>query len=158
MEDEQQTGHGPKITPSFISRYEFAEKSDPAQPIPHLVIIQLCPKMFNQGSSDLSFLEEKNVPILAEWLSFFKDAHKRTKREVEETVKDEGVKIAYSILKSHEPTDLYGIKCTDHIAQETAEAEKNTALKIAQKLLNRGHPVAEIVEDTGLTERELKAL
>ena len=170
-EDQQKTVHGAKTTPSFIKRYELTNSYDPSQHIPHLQIIQLYPQMFDQGSSDLSFLKEKNVPILAfvEWLNFFKDAHKRTEKEVEETVKDEGVKMAYSILKRHEPTqkykdwcDLYGVKYADHIAQEAAEAkiqgEKTKALEFAQKLLNRGRPVEEIIEDTGLTGQEVEAL
>ncbi len=118
---------------------------------------------------------------LVEWLNFFKDAHKRTEKEVNDTVKDEGVRIAYSILKRHEPTkkykdwyDLYGSQYADHMDQEiakaSAEADAKASAKasaeatiqerteVAQKMLNGGCPVAEIAKYTGLTEQEVEAL
>ncbi len=160
-EGQQKTVRGAKTIPSFIKRYELTNEFDPLEHIPDLQIIQLYPQMFDQATSDLSFLKEKNEPILAftEWLNFFKDAHKRTAKEVEDTVKDEGVKMAYSILKRHEPTQKYKDWCD---LQETVGAriqgEKLKAVEVGQKMLNRGRPVAEIVEYTGLTEQEVEAL
>ena len=171
-EDQQKAVHGATTIPSFIKRYELTNKYDTSQHIPHLQIIQLYPQMFDQASSDLSFLKnEKNVPVLAftEWLNFFKDAHKRTEKEVNDTVKDEGVRMAYSILKRHEPTkkykdwcDLYGSQYADHMAQETAKASAQASAKarteVAQKMLNEGYPVADISKCTELTEQEVEAL
>jgi hypothetical protein len=63
--DQQKTVHGAKTIPSFIKRYELTNKYDPSQHIPHLQIIQLYPQMFEQASSDLSFLKEQNAPTQA---------------------------------------------------------------------------------------------
>jgi hypothetical protein len=88
---------------------------------------------------------------------------------VEDTVTDNGVKTAYSILQRHEPTpkykvwcDIFGVKYADYMNQETADArtegEKCKAVEVAQKMIKGGRPVAEIVEFTGLTEQEVEVL
>ncbi len=38
------------------------------------------------------------------------------------------------------------------------EGEKKTKIEIAKKMLSRGRPLEEIIEDTGLTAKEIQSL
>ncbi len=170
-QEQQKKVHGSDTVPSFIKRYELTNRYDPSQHIPHLQVIQLYPQLFDRKSSDTSFLKEKDnqVLVLKEWLEFFKDAHKRTEQQVEQQVTDEGVKMAYSILKKHEPTDLYkswcdiyGKKYADQMIQETAAAEekglKEGLLKAARGLKKAGISDDVISQSTGLPLEEVAEL
>lgn len=172
-EKQQKKTHGEKTSPSFIKRYELTNRYDFSQRIPHLQIIQLYPQLFDRKSANVSFLKEQqkeeSILVLEEWLEFFKDAHKRTESDVERNVKDEGVKMAYSILKKHEPTEqyknwreTYGRKYDEQMVQETAaakeEGRKEEKINFARILKKEGMSDEFIFKTTGLSLDEISLL
>lgn len=168
--EKQQRDKG--ITPSFIKRYELTNRYSSSEKILHLQIIQLFPQLFNKKSMEdkiFSEILDDRKPAFKEWIELFKDAHKKTERQVQGEVTDEGVKKAYEILKRHEPTDqykewrnLYGRKYAEQMVQETAAAEekgrREEKLEIARKMYFQSIDVEIISNITGLSLEEIATL
>ena len=54
--------------------------------------------------------------------------------------------------------DLEYDRYSDHTNELLRESERNIASEIARKMVVRGRPVKEIVEDSGLSTEEIEAL
>jgi predicted transposase/invertase (TIGR01784 family) len=99
-----------------------------------------------------------------DWITFFKRGHRMNEQEVATGIKTPEVLQAFErarltrlpreVREQYVAEDLEYDRYSDH----TNELLRERASEIARKMLVRGRPVEEIVEDSGLTTEEVEAL
>ena len=116
------------------------------------------------------FFELPKMPVdvggdnmLLLWLSLFKaeteeELEKIKKMEV--PVMSQAINAYYTITASSEfrEKERLRAKARHDEAQALYNAEQNAKIEIARKLLKRNRPIDEIIEDTGLTYKEVESL
>lgn len=146
--------------------YRLSETKDPKKKRAGL-------EFYDYNLAALNYLPEAVVlkeggEVLKEWLDLLANAHLKSKEESKQVAKLPEVVKAYRMLESgslpedvrkkYEEAQQKRFQISHYVADEKSKAEKNKAIEIARKMLRRGRPLKEIIEDTDLTEEEIKAL
>jgi len=97
------------------------------------------------------------------WLALFKAETEEELAEIEALevpIMRQAISAYNSVVVSPEFREAERLRAKARHDEASAlhNAEKKKAIEIAKKLLKRGRPIDEIMEDTGLTRAEIEAL
>lgn len=103
-----------------------------------------------------------------DWITFFREGHYMTEKDVKKKIKTPAVLEAFKrsrikelpakVLKNYEAEDQEYDRYSQFTTEQVERGEKAKAIEIARKMLARKRPLNEIIEDTGLTKDEIKAI
>ena len=103
-----------------------------------------------------------------DWITFLKRGHRKNEKEVANSITTPGVLQAFEsarlcnlpeeVRKRYVAEDLEFDRYSEHTNMLVREGEHNKASEMARKMLLRGRPLEEIVEDSGLTKEEVEAM
>jgi predicted transposase/invertase (TIGR01784 family) len=145
--------------PNYLSRHKIIDTKTGESFIEDIEFNFIELPKFQKTTAELS-------SIIDQWVYFIKNAENLD--VIPENVQDEGLKSAYEDADKHnwsqdelEAYDYVLMREQDERGRMTAaitKATKQKSIDFALKLINRGRPNDEIIEDTGLTNAEIEAL
>ncbi len=146
--------------------YQLLETKDPKKKRAGL-------EFYDYNLAALRYIPESDVikeggEVLKEWLDLLANAHLKTKEESDKVARIPQVRKAYRMLESgslpehvkkqYEEAQKKRFQISHYVKDREIKAEKATKIEIARKMLARKRPLNEIMEDTGLTKDEVKAI
>ena len=156
--------HWVETPTQFVRHYKVQEQlHNPARYMDGIELIQYSIMNAPETNPDREQLD---------WITFFKEGHYMTDKDVKKRIKTPAVLEAFKrskikdlpakVLANYEAEDKeydrYSQFTAEQIAKGKAEGEKAAKIEFARKLLARKRPLNEIIEDTGLIADEIKAI
>lgn len=103
-----------------------------------------------------------------DWITFFKEGHDMTEKDVKKRIKTPAVLEAFKrskikelpakVLKNYEAEDQEYDRYSQFTTKQVAKGEKAKALEIAREMLKDKLPISNISKYTGLTAYDIKAI
>ena len=156
-----------KDTPSqYVRDYKFQEQLGPdTQGRPQRCIDGMKLVQYSLMNAPDDALPDKEKQ---DWITFLKRGHRMNEKEVENSITTPGVLQAFKrsrldnlpgeVRDRYVAEDLEFDRYSEHTNMLVREGEHSKAFEIARKMLFRGRPLEEIVEDSGLTKEEVEAM
>jgi len=156
-----------KDTPSqYVRDYKFQEQLGPdTQGRPQRCIDGMKLVQYSLMNAPDDALPDKENQ---DWITFLKRGHRMNEKEVENSITTPGVLQAFKrarldnlpgeVRDRYVAEDLEFDRYSEHTNMLVREGEHSKAFEIARKMLFRGRPLEEIVEDSGLTKEEVEAM
>jgi hypothetical protein len=106
--------------------------------------------------------------VQQDWITFLKRGHRMNEQDVATSIKTPEVLLAFErarldklpgeVRERYVDQDRDFDRYSDHTSKLVREGRREGVFEIARKLLVRGRPLEEVVEDTGLTKVEVEVM
>jgi hypothetical protein len=167
--DKSDQAHWTDTPNQYVRRYRFQEQLHKDQDrsqryIGGMELVQY--SLSNAPDNDLLDSAKQD------WITFFKRGHLMNEQDVATSIKTPEVLLAFErarldklpeeVRERYVEQDLEFDRYSDHtsklVREGVSKCRREGAFEIARKMLVRGRPLEEIVEDSGLTKEEVEGM